>query len=69
MPVPEAGSGAPLFDMQAMRLEDGPPLSVAGYLRGDVQLQSVSTFLDIYIAVLLGGFRCGGDLDLDGGVQ
>ena len=30
----EAGAVAPLLDVQSLRVEDGPPLSVGGQLRG-----------------------------------
>ena len=42
--------------MQTVRVEDGPSLSLASYLRGTEKLQSLSTFLWLYNIVLLGMF-------------
>ena len=66
MPVPQTGPGAPLLNMQALRAEDGSPLSVAGDLRQTVQLQSIPAVLDIYVDLLLGGFHRRGTVDMDG---
>lgn len=66
MPVPKTGPGAPLLDVQALRAEDGSPLSVAGDMCRTVQLQSISAVLDIYVDLLLGGFHRRGAVDMDG---
>lgn len=65
MPVAEAGSRPSLFDVQAMRVEDGSSLPVAGNVRWALQLQGFFTVSDLHLRILLGLF-CGGiSLDLD----
>lgn len=54
MPMSKAGPGASLLHVQAVCAEDGPSLSVAGDLRWATQLQSVSAFPHLHVAVLLG---------------
>lgn len=52
-----------------MRVENGPPLSVAGHLRRTPELQGLFIVFDLYLDILLGVFRDGfamgvaGDLD------
>lgn len=68
MPAAQAGPSAPLFNMQTVRAEDGPPLSVASDLCRAVQLQGIFAVSDLHVAVLLGGFRGCGGLGVDGAV-
>ena len=51
--------------MQALRLEDGPPLPMARDLRWSAQLQSLRPVPDISLLLLLGVFRDICDLGLE----
>lgn len=66
MPGAEAGSRAPLLNMPDLRIEDGPSLSLAGYLCGTAKLQSLPPLPHIYNVVLLRLLRSLGDLGLQG---
>lgn len=52
----EARSDTPLLDVQEMRAEDGPSLSVAGDMPRPSQLQDVRAVFDLYYPLLLGMF-------------
>lgn len=69
MPGAEAGSRAPLLNMPDLRIEDGPSLSLAGYLCGTAKLQSLSPLPYIYNVVLLRLLRGVGDLGLQGDIK
>jgi len=39
-----------------MRVENGPPLSLAGHLRRTLELQGIFIVFDLYLDILLGVF-------------
>lgn len=65
MPCLETRPGTPLLDVQAMRLEDGSPLSLAVHVPGLAQLQSLRALFDLRLPVFLDMFRQLGVVDVE----
>lgn len=57
MPRPQTRQDAPLLDMQAVRLEDGPSLSLAIHVSGSTQLQGICVVPNIHFFIQLGMLR------------
>ena len=58
----ETGPHTSLFYMRALRTQDGSSLPLARHMRGNEELQGLSSVPDLHIHILL-GLLCG-DLDL-----
>lgn len=65
MSIAKARSRAPLFYLQAMRIEDGPPLPVACDMCWTAQLQTIPIVPELHVCVLLALLGGHGDLALE----
>ena len=65
----EAGPCASLFKLWKMCTEDGPPLSMAGHMRGAKELQALSIVSHLYDYFLLALLRYYIDLAVERGIH